>query len=169
MDQKELRRLEKKCIQEEAPECVAACPIHVAAREFIGFVRNEAWDDAWKVLCKTMPFPGILGRICDAPCKERCKRREAGDPIEIGALEKACFSKTPPDFRLPPIASKGKRVAVLGSGLSGLTVAWDLSRKGYEITIFEPEASLGGRLRELEPAILPIEIIEQETAIRIIH
>ncbi len=165
MDQAELRQLEKKCIQEEAPQCVAACPIHVDARSFIGLVRNRAWDDAWKVLRKTMPFPGILGRICDAPCKERCKRGEAGDPVEIGALEKICVSKTPPDLRLPPIVPKGKRVAVLGSGLDGLTVAWDLAKKGCQVTIFEPGTSLGGNLRNLSPQILPPDIIDRETAV----
>ncbi len=165
MDQKELRELEGKCLQDEPPECLAACPIHVHARDFVGFVRKKAWADAWKTLRKTMPFPGILGRICDAPCKERCKRREAGDPIEIGALERACVSTPPPDFRLPPVVSKKKRVAVFGSGLGSLTVAWDLARKGYEITIFEPGDALGGKLRELPPEILPPEAIEQETAI----
>ncbi len=165
MEQKTLRELEKKCIQEEPAECVAACPIHLDARGFVGLVRKKAWGEAWKALRRTMPFPGILGRICDAPCQQRCKRGEAGDPIEIGALERACVSTPPPDFRLPPVVSKAKKVAVCGSGLSSLTVAWDLGRKGYPITIFEPGDSLGGKLKELDSAVLPPDVIEQETTV----
>ena len=74
MDQKALRLLENRCIQEEPPECMAACPIHVDARTFVGHMARGAGQEAWKVLRKTMPFPGILGRICDAPCRDRCKR-----------------------------------------------------------------------------------------------
>ncbi|MEI6262391.1 MAG: hypothetical protein WCR46_21135, partial [Deltaproteobacteria bacterium] len=74
MDQKELRLLENQCIQEEPPECMAACPIHLDARVFVGQMARGAFQEAWKVLRKTMPFPGILGRICDAPCRDHCKR-----------------------------------------------------------------------------------------------
>ena len=73
MDQKELRELENRCIQDEPPECPAACPLHVDARAFIGHIGRGAWAEAWEILRKTIPFPGILGRICDAPCQEHWK------------------------------------------------------------------------------------------------
>jgi glutamate synthase (NADPH) small chain len=165
MDQKELRELEKKCIQEEVAECIAACPIHVDARSFVQNVQKGAWNEAWKVLRKTMPFPGILGRICDAPCREKCKRREAGDPIEIGALERACVSRPAPKTIMPPLPGKDKKIAIFGSGLSSLTVCWDLARKGYQITIFEPGNSLGGPLKSIEKELLPSSVIEEETAV----
>ena len=61
MDQKQLRALEFKCIQEEPAECVATCPLHVDARTFVGLTSRGQWDEAWKILRKTMPFPGIPG------------------------------------------------------------------------------------------------------------
>jgi glutamate synthase (NADPH/NADH) small chain len=165
MDQKELRELEYRCIQEEAAECIAACPIHVDARSLSRHIQTGAWDDAWKVLRKTMPFPGILGRICDAPCRGKCKRREKGDPIEIGALERVCVSRPAPKFVMPHMPKKDKCIAVLGSGLSSLTVCWDLARKGYRLTIFEPGKVLGGPLNSIEEKRLSARIIEQETAV----
>lgn len=162
MDQQELRALEQRCIQEEAPECTAACPIHVDARAFVGHVARGEWSEAWKVLHKTMPFPGVLGRICDAPCRQRCKRLEAGDPIEIGALERACVATPPPRFRVQPLPGKGKTIAVIGSGLSGLTAAWDLARKGYGIRIAEPGPRLGGPLRKIPGHRLPEAMLDDE-------
>jgi Fe-S oxidoreductase len=162
MDQQELRALEQRCIQEEAPECTAACPIHVDGRAFVGHVAKGEWPEAWKVLRKTMPFPGILGRICDAPCRQHCKRREAGDPIQVGDLERACVATPPPPARVQPLPRKGKTVAVIGSGLSGLTAAWDLARKGYSIRIFEPGSRLGGPLRDIPGHRLPEVALEEE-------
>ena len=131
-------------------------------RAFVGHVAKGEWPEAWKVLRKTMPFPGILGRICDAPCRQHCKRREAGDPIQIGDLERACVATPPPPARVQPLPRKGKTVAVIGSGLSGLTAAWDLARKGYSIRIFEPGSRLGGPLRDIPGQRLPEAALEEE-------
>jgi glutamate synthase (NADPH) small chain len=151
MDQKELKALEYKCIQEEPPECVAACPIHVDARSLIHSAAAGKWNSALKTLERAMPIPGILGRICDAPCQQRCKRGEVDDPIEIGALERACVEFATPPRLMPPIPHKDQKVAVVGTALSGLTVAWDLSKKGYAVTLFEPAASFGEKLLEAWP------------------
>lgn len=129
MDQQELRRIENRCIQEQPAGCITACPLHVDARTFIRHVSEGKWDEAWKALWRTLPFPGILGRICDAPCREGCKRSEAGGSIEIGALERACVSRPPPARRIQPLCAKDPKIAVIGAGLSGLTAAWDLARK----------------------------------------
>ena len=165
MDQKALRELEKKCIQEEPPECVAACPIHVDVRTFIDHIVRGDWDSAWQTLRKTMPLPGILGRICDAPCREKCLRGRAGEPIRVDLLERACVSRPAPDHKVRPFPSRGFRAAVVGSGLSGLTAAWDLIRKGYEVTVFDPGESLGGPLLALDQAVLPREIVHRETEV----
>jgi glutamate synthase (NADPH) small chain len=165
MEQNELRQWEGQCIQEEPPECTAACPIHVDVRTFVGQVGQGRWDEAWKTLRKTMPLAGILGRICEAPCEDRCKRGQAGDAIRVGALERACVSTLAPAHAVMPLPSRGKKVVVVGSGLSGLTVVWDLARKGYELHIFEPADRLGGPLRNLDQNLLPTRIIEEEVAI----
>jgi glutamate synthase (NADPH) small chain len=163
MDQKTLREWEYRCIQEEPPWCTTACPLHVDARTFAGHVGEGRWTDAWKVLRRHMPLPNILGRICDAPCEARCKRGEAGGAIRIGALERACVQTEPPAHRVLPLPAKAKKVAVAGGGLSSLTAAWDLVRKGYAVTVFEAGTVPGAALQQYDPARLPVEAIEAET------
>jgi glutamate synthase (NADPH/NADH) small chain len=162
MDQDELRELESRCIQEEPPWCRAACPLHVDGRLFVGHIAQERWADGWKVLRRYMPLPGILGRICDAPCEERCKRTEAGGAIRIGALERACVQTDPPSTPMLPMPAKGKTVAIVGSGLSSLAAAGDLAGKGYAVTVFEPGEKPGAPLRGRDPVLLPPEVIDDE-------
>ncbi|MFH0727601.1 MAG: 4Fe-4S dicluster domain-containing protein [Pseudomonadota bacterium] len=162
MDQKELRALESHCIQEEPPECVAACPIHVDARSFIRHILSGDWKNAAKTLHRTLPVPGILGRICDAPCRERCKRKEIDDPIHIGALERCCVETIEWRAPVPPISPKEQSVGIVGSGIGSLTVAWDLCRKGYAVTIFEPGSEVGGHLLTAYPDRLLPEHIDPE-------
>jgi len=164
MDQQELREIEKRCIQEEPPGCTAACPLHVDIRTFIRHVSKEDWDAAWKVLRRNMPFPGILGRICDAPCRGRCKRSQAGGAIEIGALERFCVSQPPPRLSIPPRPTREPPVAVVGLGLSGLTAAWDLLRKGYPVHLFHA-TDLVRQLLNAYPERLTEAIISEELAV----
>jgi Fe-S oxidoreductase len=165
MEKSELQEWEYKCIQEEPPQCTAGCPIHVDARLFVRQVGLGALDEAFKTLSKTMPFPKIVGRICDHPCEPLCKRSDAGEPISIGALERACIETTREKVKGVMLPRKKLRVAVIGSGLSSLTVAWDLLRKGYLITLFEPEERLGGSLWEYPETILPPHVITEELSL----
>ncbi len=165
MEQSGLRELENRCIQEQPPQCTAACPIHVDVRAFSARMKLGQWAEAWKVLQKTMPLPGVLARICDAPCRENCKRGEAGAPVNIGRLERACARLAPQGQRILPLPAKGKRVAVVGSGLSSLTVAWDLARKGYGVTVFESGEKPGGNLLNIPDSLLPRNVLESETAV----
>lgn len=164
MEQQELREWESRCIQEEPPYCQAACPIHVDARAFMGFMKAGNADAARKILEKTMPLPSVLGAICDHPCEAVCKRGEAGEPVGIGALERACMRlgrQGPKPLVLP---SKGKNAAVLGSGLAALTCAWDLIRKGFAVTLFTPDGRVGGRLIDLPEDLLPPADLAREIA-----
>jgi len=147
MDQKELRDLESHCIEENPPWCLAACPLHVDARALTAAVAGGDWTGAWKVLLRSMPLPGILGRICDAPCEQHCKRAEVGGAIAIGDLERACVSHPAPMRPLVPLPAKEQSVAILGAGLAGLTAAWDLAHKGYQVVIHEPGDILAADLR----------------------
>lgn len=152
----------RRCIQDEPAECVAACPLHVDARTFVIQVAAGAWDDAWATLRKTMPMTQILARICDHPCEQRCKRGEAGEAIRIGLLERFCVQMPEPQTRSVPVPVQKQRVAVVGSGLSSLVVAWGLARKGYPVVVIEPGDELGGLLRDFPPHLLPPEAIERE-------
>ncbi|WP_419659055.1 4Fe-4S ferredoxin iron-sulfur binding domain protein [Desulfosarcina variabilis str. Montpellier] len=146
MEQTELRQWENRCIQDEPAPCVAACPLHVDARALAGHMAAGGWVKALAVLNKTMPLPGILGRICDAPCQAVCNRAKVGGGIRIAELERACVSRSDKPKRVLPLPKKPIRVAVIGSGLSSLTAAWDLARKGYDLTLFEPGNRMGGGL-----------------------
>jgi len=165
MDQQELRQLENRCIQEQPPWCTAACPLHVDARGFAGQAALGNWDEAWKILWRSMPLAGILGRVCDAPCRERCKRSEAGGAIEIGALERFCVSLPRPEMRLQVLPAREQKVAVVGAGLSGLTAAWDLSRKGYRVHVLDAGPFPGSDLMDRFPGVLPKDAVAAETAL----
>lgn len=164
MEQNQLREWENKCIQEEPPECMAACPIHLDARLFVKEMGRGDREAAFKVLAKSMPFPGILGRICDHPCELRCKRGEVEAPIAISLLERSCVEGTARKGRVQLLPRREQRIAVLGSGLAGLTAAWDLLRKGFQVTLFELSDRLGGTLWELPESLLPREVIREELA-----
>ncbi len=163
--QDELRRLEDQCIQDCAPTCSASCPIHVDVRAMVAAVAAGDFAAGLKVLARTLPFPRTISRICDAPCQPVCKRQEAGDPIEIRALELACteYGGAPDKPRVLP--KRGKTVAVVGGGLSGLTAAFDLARKGYTVSVYEARDRFGGRLLDFPEAVLPRRILCDELAI----
>ncbi len=162
MDQKQLRELENRCIQEHAPVCTATCPIHVDARGMLTEASKGDFAAGLKLLRKALPFPGIISHICDQPCRPGCKRGEAGDPIQIAAIERACVAWGGPVEPVTALLRKPRRVAVVGGGLSGLTVAYDLARKGYEVVVYEATDRLGGQAWEYVPERLPEAILQND-------
>jgi len=166
MDQKELRDLEAQCIQECAPPCTAACPIHVDVRTVSADIGRGDFTAALKTLKKTLPFPGIIGRICDQPCQVGCKRNEAGEAIAIADLERACAELGESTAeKLCPSPRRKQRVAVGGGGLSGLTAAFDLAKKRYNVVVFEAQDRLGGRIWSIPESRLPRAVIQAETGV----
>jgi Fe-S oxidoreductase len=164
MEQPQLRALEARCIQEEQPFCTAACPLHVDVRAFMTGLAKGDVREARRVLDRTLPFAEILGRICDQPCRPHCKRGEIGDPLAIGRLEQFCVRTTQTVVKLPKLPAKGGKIAVIGAGLSGMTAALDLSRKGRPATLFTGKPCIGGSLRNMAETILPIEVFTQAEA-----
>ncbi|MDD4650223.1 MAG: 4Fe-4S dicluster domain-containing protein [Desulfoplanes sp.] len=162
MDQSDLRAWEARCIQDEPPHCQAACPIHVDVRTFMAKMAAGDFNAAWPVLTRTMPLPHTLCHICDHPCETRCLRNQAGESLAIHLLEKSCIALCDQRMRPSLIRSKDKKIAVIGSSLDGLTVAWDLSRKGYSVTLLHadmPETFLTAQLgTALPPEALATDI-----------
>nr|WP_321513879.1 pyridine nucleotide-disulfide oxidoreductase/dicluster-binding protein [uncultured Pseudodesulfovibrio sp.] len=167
MEQADLRKLESRCIQEEAPKCVAACPLHVDARTFCSLVAQRRWDKAWQVLAKTMPLPGVLARLCDGLCKVDCVRKDAGGAIEMGLLERFCAENAKPVAPPRPLPSRGKSVAVLGGGMIGLCGAWEMARRGFDVSLHC--AVLGEGLPELPEGVLDKELASLEKLGVVIH
>ncbi len=165
MDQSELRQWEARCIQEEPPECTAACPLHLDVRAFIGHLREGRLKESWQILHRTLPLTRLLGRVCDAPCQGRCKRGEAGDAVQIGALERACLEQIEEDYRVTLLPPKGKKIAVVGGGWSSLTVAWDLIRKGFGVTLFDNGDPPGAVLVRRHAPIITESMAAEEMAV----
>lgn len=162
MDQKELRELEARCIQEEPPRCQAACPLGLNAKALCAAVTAGNMAGAWAILTKHMPLPGVLARICDHPCEAACLRGEAGDSIRIGALERAVANSPEPRARILPMPKRQGKIAITGAGLAALSAAWDMTAKGFAVTVMTVADALGGRLREIPESLLPASAVEAE-------
>lgn len=160
MEQKELREQENRCIQEHAPECIATCPAHVDVRALAAELSKGDFAAAYKIYRKSVPFPGIISHICDQPCQAACLRKDLGGAIEIAALERACLEYGSQSAKpIKPLPRKLKTVAVIGAGISGLTVAYDLARKGWGVVIYEASDRIGGGLWQTPPDVLPRELL----------
>ncbi|HNU70216.1 MAG TPA: FAD-dependent oxidoreductase [Thermodesulfobacteriota bacterium] len=166
MEQDELRKLENQCIQEHLPACAAACPIHVDARAVAAAIARGDFAAAAKIVKKAVPFPGITSRVCDQPCQAVCKRGEAGAPVSLRALERVCLDQAAQiQDTILTLPKKEKRVAVIGGGLSGLTAAFDLAKKGYAVVVFEKGNQLGGSLWQVSEEELPRQVIAADLAV----
>jgi NADPH-dependent glutamate synthase beta subunit-like oxidoreductase len=165
MDQKLLRQREAKCVQENPPGCTARCPVHVDARGLVNSVRKEDYAAGFALLYKMIPFPGIISRICDQPCQRGCKRSEIDEPIFMRALESVCVDNNSTIAKFVVPAAKSQRVAIVGAGLSGLTVAFELGRKGYKVVIFEATDRFGGSIWNNSENQLPRQVIYKDFSI----
>lgn len=165
MDQQALRALEACCVQEEPPFCSAACPLRVDVRAFMAALTKGDTRGARRVLDRHMPFPDILGRLCEAPCRADCKRREVDSSLAIGLLERYCVTATEQVLKPPKMPVKGGRVAVAGGGLFGMTAALDLARKGREVHLFTAGQELGSTLEEKFRSRLPEDAFAQAASI----
>ncbi|HOM31885.1 MAG TPA: NAD(P)-binding protein, partial [Acetomicrobium flavidum] len=159
MERYKLDDFEQRCIQDELPYCQAACPLKVDAKAFCAAMAQKRFDEARKILSKTMPLPDIIGRICDHPCQDACILSQKGGAILIGKLERACLEQTKDTglpLRLPP---KGLSVTVYGGGLSSLTCAFELAKRGYQVCMVFNDEIPGGRLLTLAQEVLPQEVL----------
>jgi NADPH-dependent glutamate synthase beta subunit-like oxidoreductase len=166
MDHELLREREARCVQENPPGCTAGCPVHVDVRGMIAAVRKGDYAAGFALFRRMVPFPGIISRVCDQPCRQACIRNRIDDPISIGALEKICVDNN--DKPVPPIVPlplKDKKAAIVGAGLSGLTAALELARKGYRAVVFEATDRLGGSIRDIPESRLPSQLIENDFAV----
>ena len=165
MDREQVKRWEAQCIEEQAPACTAACPLHVDARALAVAVAAGDFQKGLSLLAVSVPLPRILAHICDQPCRAACRRAEAGDPIQVGLLERVCavFGGAVPAPRKQPASSK--RIAVVGGGLSGVAAAIRLAVRGYPVSLFEVRSLLLERWRSLPEDRLPASILDGELAV----
>lgn len=149
---------------EEQIGCENACPVNTRVPQYISAIAEGDYDLACKLNREDNLFPAILGRICVHPCEGQCRRGLQMDlPISICSLKRAAADYgSLPSSSPSPIPRKGKKVAVIGAGPSGLSAANDLARLGYEVKIYEALSVAGGMLNVgIPPYRLPREVVEE--------
>ena len=148
------------------PPCNHACP---AGNDIRGFLRvlaeNKDYEQAWHILTRTNPFPAVCGRVCPHPCEGGCNRRDFDEPLAINCAERAVG-----DFGLENnlrhkklIDTRKEKVAVIGSGPAGLSCAFHLAKRGFQVKIYEAKGEPGGMMRYGIPSYRqPNYILKQE-------
>ena len=140
----------KRCLQCKNARCMKGCPVSIDIPGFIKQVAERNFEEAARVIARSSALPAICGRVCpqETQCEGVCVRGVKGEPISIGKLERfvADWSREHGVVPEKPEKTNGKKVAVIGSGPSGLTCAGDLAKMGYEVTIFEALHEPGGVL-----------------------
>ena len=140
-----------------APPCQASCPSGEDIRGWLNIVRGiekppagTAWQEyAFQRVTEANPFPAIMGRVCPAPCEDGCNRNEVEDHVGINSVEQFIGDYAlEHELKLPaPSPDTGKKVAVIGSGVAGLSCAYHLRRRGHAVTVYERQKLLGGMMR----------------------
>lgn len=156
-----------RCLSCKNTPCVNACPVKINIPAFIGKIKEGEFEKAYEIISESSSLPAVCGRVCpqERQCESQCVRAVKGESVGIGRLERFvadyhnnfCMETPTP----PP--SNGHKVAIIGSGPSGLTCAGDLAKKGYDVTVFEALHVAGGVLVYGIPEFrLPKAIVAKE-------
>jgi NADPH-dependent glutamate synthase beta subunit-like oxidoreductase len=160
----------------EMVKCRHACPVHTDACGYVTSIAEGRYEDAYRIARATNPFASICGRVCGAPCEANCRRKDLDAPVAIRALKRFVTGQYGPetgDYRihreacdqrmLPSNRGDYERIAVVGGGVSGMTVAHDLAQIGYKVTVFEAHSEPGGMLMVGVPVFrLPRDLVRHE-------
>ena len=157
----------QRCLNCKHKPCMEGCPVSVKIPEFLSFMKDGEFEKAYQKIKETNALPAVCGRVCpqEKQCESKCVRGIKGEPVGIGRLERFAA-----DYHLANVSdnpeipeSNGKKVAVVGSGPSGLTVAGDLAKRGYQVTVYEAFHTAGGVLMYGIPEFrLPKYIVKKE-------
>ena len=156
-----------RCLGCKNMPCVSGCPVNIHIPEFISKIREGDFEGAYEVITRSSTLPAVCGRVCpqETQCESKCVRGIKGEPVGIGRLERfvADWHNAHSEVAPKTLAPNGHRVAIVGSGPSGLTCAGDLAKLGYEVTVFEALHTAGGVLVYGIPEFrLPKSIVEKE-------
>ena len=157
----------QRCLNCKHKPCISGCPVKVHIPEFIKEVAAGNFEAAYQIIARSSSLPAVCGRVCpqESQCEGKCVRGIKGEPVAIGRLERfvADWHLAHATQKPEKPASNGYKVAVIGSGPSGLTCAGDLARLGYEVTVFEALHLAGGVLVYGIPEFrLPKAIVQKE-------
>ncbi len=157
----------QRCLNCRHKPCVSGCPVGIDIPAFLEKVANGEFEEAYKVIAISSSLPAVCGRVCpqETQCEQKCVRGIKGEPVAIGRLERfvADYHNTLTNIEILKPTAKNGKVAVIGSGPSGLTCAGELAKKGYKVTVFEALHIAGGVLVYGIPEFrLPKKIVEKE-------
>jgi NADPH-dependent glutamate synthase beta subunit-like oxidoreductase/coenzyme F420-reducing hydrogenase delta subunit len=145
------------------PPCQGACPIHQDVRGYLAAIARGDFDQALRIIRETNPLPFVCGTICAHPCETECRRGQVDQPLSIRVLKRFAVERGRDLLPTPVETRRDQKVAIIGSGPGGLTAAYDLTLKGYKVTIFEREGALGGALQLVIPLYrLPREVLQKD-------
>jgi len=148
------------------PPCRVVCPAGVNAQGYIALISEGKFKEALEVVRRTMPFAGVIGRVCTHPCEVDCERKTVDESMAIRTLKRFIADyelKTGREKATPVERTKEDKVAIVGSGPAGLACAYDLVRNGYPVTVFEALPKAGGLLRYGIPEYrLPRKTLDNE-------
>ncbi len=158
-----------RCLNCKNMPCVSGCPVNIHIPAFIEKVKEGDFEGAYQVIAKTSSLPAVCGRVCpqETQCEMHCVRGKKGEPVGIGRLERfvADWHNEHNTDTVTKPASNGHRVAIVGSGPSGLTCAGDLAKNGCQVTVYEALHTAGGVLVYGIPEFrLPKSIVAKEVA-----
>lgn len=156
-----------RCLHCKHKPCVNGCPVNINIPDFIKMITEENFEGAYQVISESSSLPAVCGRVCpqESQCESKCVRGIKTEPVAIGRLERfvADYHNEHSTEKIQKPESNGHKVAVIGSGPSGLTCAGDLAKLGYEVTIFEALHTAGGVLQYGIPEFrLPKTIVNKE-------
>ena len=156
-----------RCLNCKNKPCVGGCPVAIDIPAFIGEIKKGDFEAAYQIINKSSSLPAVCGRVCpqETQCEQKCVRGIKGEPVAIGRLERFVADWHNANVKEAPVqpTPNGHKVAVVGSGPSGLTCAGDLAKKGYEVTVFEALHTAGGVLVYGIPEFrLPKAIVQRE-------
>ena len=157
----------KRCLNCRHKPCVGGCPVKIYISDFIAKVAEGEFEEAYDIIAKSSSLPAVCGRVCpqENQCEGKCVRGIKGEAVAIGRLERFVADYHNQNSTKAPVqpTKNGHRVAVIGSGPSGLSCASDLAKKGYEVTVFEALHTPGGVLVYGIPEFrLPKAIVRKE-------
>lgn len=157
----------ERCLNCKNMPCVSGCPVNIKIPAFIKRIADRDYEGAYKIIAESSSLPAVCGRVCpqESQCEAKCVRGVKGEPVGIGRLERfaADWHNAHSTETVVKPESNGHRVAVIGSGPSGLTCAGDLAKMGYEVTVFEALHTAGGVLVYGIPEFrLPKAIVKKE-------
>jgi len=144
--------------------CRLTCPAGINVQGYIQLIKQQKYDKAARLIMEKAPFPGVLGRVCPHPCEAECRRKLVDKPIAIKELKRFAADRANFDEKdIPEILDRGEKIAIIGAGPAGLTAAYFLRLKGYQVSVFEKLPVPGGMLKTGIPDYrLPAAVLDRE-------